>query len=647
MKKLIFMLSLTLCVGACGAAEGLRVVQLDLARQMETVSFVKRYLTFAKESGYTHVQLYLEGRIRTKSFPYRPKAETYSEDEIREIVAEAERVSIELVPVVSVLGHAENFVNCPELADICEETRAGRGRFGSDVPKMTFCSSVPRMKTFMEGYLAEVIALFPGKNFHVGLDESFNTGFCPLCAERMKTEGLGGIYLDVIRWVHGVLASHGRRMWMWDDFFEFFPEKVMEVPKDVVLCSWNYGGGCSADRGPRGHFGDRYRHDWMRWYEKLGVDALVCPGHAAESMSRFTEYGRSCKAVGAIFTQWEMQMSFHARMMIFARAAGLYWSAKSSSLTYGEAIARSIASLYPSLNAFERKAVRTLADGGRGAAAELALETLSRSSLNPGEGEVAANPFSERAMLDDLMTSARESLLAAKVAGARKGTTGLGRTADSVRDAKRSARALLSQAEAFAVRRQQQEGLWRAKCLPGGLAMRAKGFVSEIRKIESVPEEGPAADEWQVELALMLEDYHGIPGWTIEGRFEDGWRRLAIGSWKPNAGSEYCYFDRNAAFKSAMAPDRLRITYKGYNEAGLSFIAVANREQRLVPSAILRTSGKVINPSAVLVDTIDAAVFGDADCRAQMVHPERADETSVLELSLQDEFAPLKGGAAH
>lgn len=615
-----------------------RVIQLDLARQMETVSFITRFLSFAKESGYTHVQLYLEGRIRTKSFPFRPLAETYSEDEIRTIADAAGNAGIDLVPVISLLGHAENFVNCPELADICEENLAGRGRFGINVPKMTFCTSNPRTREFLESYLEEVLALFPGRNFHVGLDESFNTGFCPQCAERMKREGLGGIYLETILWAHSFLTSRGRRMWMWDDFCEFFPEKTPQIPRDVVRCNWYYDEDITEARGPRGHFGDRFRCDWFRLYRKLGADALFCPGYGAKSMTSFTEYSRRNGAKGAIFTMWEMQTLFHARTMIIARAAGLFWSTAKGAITYDEALDHAVSSLYPTLGALEKKAVRTLVDSYSDASWKLAIEILRNSALNPGDGEISSDPFSEEAMVDDLVTSAEVSVLEKCIGEIQRWTVSPSRTASTVRAAKERAAFVEGETIRLAARRMRQEQVWRPGCLPGGLSSKAERLKSILSAIRGEEERGAGDDEWQLEMSFLLEDYHGVPFWTVEGLSDGKWRELASGSWKPEPGKEYCYFERAVRFFSQVPPERLRISYHGYNDAGMTYISAANRKMSLVPTAVCSFSGRIANIEAILTDNIEPVRFGDPDCTSQILFPERADGVSTLEVSLCEEF---------
>ena len=635
-----------------------RAVQLDLARQMETVPFVKGYLRFAKESGFNTVVLYLEGRVKTKSFPFRKDEESYTPDEMREVVAEAERLGIDLVPVVSVLGHAENFFGYPEMDGLSEE-REGPGRFPWAKNKCTFCHSLPGTREFLEKYLAEMFEIFPGKNFHVGLDESFNTGFCPLCRPKMEKDGLGALYGDVIAWAHGFLAKHGRRMWMWDDFFEYFPERIYDIPRNVVRCNWEYSNDVSLNRGPYGHFAERFRKNWLGWYERLGADGLVCPWRDPVNIDLMTRYGDSVNVHGGLVTQWEMSCNFHGIVMPTIRATGKWWSRGVRTTSLSEMMDESIAELFPELNATERGAVKVLLDtarrvyppvddlkwyrngfprGEKTDAERLAVSILKASALHPGEGEVNPDPFSSAAMLDDLVAQAELNLhwdffssVAPRMLGVKRDPAEMKRLKDRIRGVR-------PDIERLQKRRVAQENAWRPKCRPNWMKLPPNALRSTADRFLALPEETAKDDEWQIELNFMLPDYHGIVTWNIYA-LVDGKRERIVkdGGWKPEEG-ERSYFERTIPVKLAKKPTALRIVYTGYSEAGLAYVALANRSGRLVPDGVTRTEGLVRDPAQVLEDTVAAAYFGDPRGREQMLQPKRGAPRCVMELSLKEEF---------
>ena len=67
--------------------EKLKIVQLDLARQKETLDEIFRFFDFAKKYGYNTIALYLEDRIKTNVYPYASDEESYSKEDVAKIVA--------------------------------------------------------------------------------------------------------------------------------------------------------------------------------------------------------------------------------------------------------------------------------------------------------------------------------------------------------------------------------------------------------------------------------------------------------------------------------------------------------------------------------------------------------------------------------
>ncbi len=658
MRKSILLALVAAAMSYAVLAQGefkVRAVQLDLARQMETIPFIKGFLKFAKDSGYNTVVLYLEGRVKTKTFPFRPDADTYTPEQMREVVAEAESLGIDLVPVVSVLAHAENFTRCRELEHLSEE-RETPGRFGGR-GKSTFCHSIPETRVFLEGYLREMFDIFPSRNFHVGLDESFNTGFCPLCAPKMETEGLGSIYVDVIKWAHDFLAKNGKRMWMWDDFFEFFPERVIDVPKDVVMCNWEYCSDVSVERGPYGHFGERYRRSWVAEYAERGVDALVCPWSNKTNIERISAYGARHGAAGAFLTQREMSIMFHSAALPLVRAVGRWWSEGVDTTTFDAALDATIAEMFPMLTEDERAAVKILLcdvrrlRGGsslqaylgfverpeRDGAEALAVKILKASSLKPLSLDVPSDPFSAAAILDDIVAQAEQKAHWHFFASIAPRLASVRRTAGDIRSAKEAVRLREPAIKALCGRRRVQEETWRPDCRPNNCCATFDALSVMSKNVLAMDEAPAKDDEWQLEFEFVLPDYHGRPTWSVYAQVDGEWiELLKKRQWKPNVG-ECAYYERIVPVSARLkkSPTALKIVYDGYGDAGLAHVAIANRAVRLMPSGLVSVKGLVRNPENVLEDTVSAAWFGDGRTREQMLHPLRGKLESSVTLTLQ------------
>ena len=146
--------------------------QIDLARQKENLPFIKSYIDFAAENGYNAMLCYLENAVRSSETQYFDKDDTYSLDEMRELVKYGDDNGVSLIPVFENLGHLEKFFAYPQLENLSEcenEREEGRG-FASTARGSCGCSSNENLYVFFEKYVSEVSSVFTSPYIHMGLD---------------------------------------------------------------------------------------------------------------------------------------------------------------------------------------------------------------------------------------------------------------------------------------------------------------------------------------------------------------------------------------------------------------------------------------------------------------------------------------------
>lgn len=651
-RKRIGSIFMVFAVGLSVRADDIKAVQLDLARQKESISFVKAYAKRAADVGYNTLVLYLEDRVKTSSYLYCSDSESYSLDEMKDLVEHCIGLGLDVVPVISPLGHTERFLKHPELQKFAEVPVGGEGRFGEVTEATVFCLLNPEARMWMENYIREVVSVFPGKNLHLGFDEVWDLGYCPRCRPIMEKEGLAKLYLRSVKWADGVARRLGKRMWMWDDYFDFFPEAVAEVPRDVLLCCWNYDSRIEK-AGPRAHFGGRLRRDILKIYEELGFDCLFCPWFEYQNVRTFTEYAATRKTSGAFYTQWEMETDFHGTFLPRMLGAGLLWSGKAS-LAGGAWLDAGIAAAYPTTSERLRRIIRGLvldqlkfkfdmpsvgdALNTRSFAAKLpywqsAIEELRAAPSHPGVGLVPGDPLSEAALLDDLTVRSEMTLLCFDAMEAVRYLVDPARCPLVARDERARLEKMLVRWNELVVRREEQWKTWRGnagselkKCLHASLPK----LVEEMRKI---PDEA-SEDEWIFEADVAMTDTHGAPNYVVEGRFETGWKEIASGGWKPSNGAP-SYSPKLVRVSFEGVPDALKISEKGYGAGALCHVSLRNRSMRLVPSAVLAVSGQVRDADNLLVDDFREARFGDPDCTAAVLDAKRATMVSSVTLSVK------------
>jgi hexosaminidase len=225
-----------------------RGIMLDVSRHFRSKEFVKRQIDLLSYYKINRLHLHLTDaagwRIEIKKYPrltqfaaWRPQAvwkdwwngkreyceETdpraqggyYTQDDIRELVAYAQKHYVIIIPEIEMPSHSEEVLTAyPELS--C-----------THVPykQSDFCIGNEKTFEFLENVLTEVMELFPSEYIHIGGDEAGKASWpnCKLCQARMKKEGLKDVNELQSYSIHRMerfLNSHGRKLLGWDEILD-------------------------------------------------------------------------------------------------------------------------------------------------------------------------------------------------------------------------------------------------------------------------------------------------------------------------------------------------------------------------------------------------------------------------------------------
>lgn len=225
-----------------------RGIMLDVSRHFRSKEFVKRQIDLLSYYKINRLHLHLTDaagwRIEIKKYPrltqfaaWRSQAvwkdwwngkreyceETdpraqggyYTQDDIRELVAYAQKHYVTIIPEIEMPSHSEEVLTAyPELS--C-----------THVPykQSDFCIGNEKTFEFLENVLTEVMELFPSEYIHIGGDEAGKASWpnCKLCQARMKKEGLKDVNELQSYSIHRMerfLNSHGRKLLGWDEILD-------------------------------------------------------------------------------------------------------------------------------------------------------------------------------------------------------------------------------------------------------------------------------------------------------------------------------------------------------------------------------------------------------------------------------------------
>jgi hexosaminidase len=227
-----------------------RGMHLDVARHFFGPAFVKRYIDLLSRYKINYFHWHLTDdqgwRIEIKRYPKLTeigsrRAETqvaknmdpfvgdstpyggyYTQDEIRDIVAYAQKRFVTIIPEIEMPGHSlAALAAYPELA--CTPGPFDVGTHWG-VYEDIYCPKEATF-TFLENVLTEVMDLFPGKYIHIGGDEAPKTRWeaSDTAQAVMTREGLTDedqLQSYFVGRIEKFLNAHGRSLIGWDEILE-------------------------------------------------------------------------------------------------------------------------------------------------------------------------------------------------------------------------------------------------------------------------------------------------------------------------------------------------------------------------------------------------------------------------------------------
>ncbi|MGA2174177.1 MAG: beta-N-acetylhexosaminidase [Verrucomicrobiota bacterium] len=170
----------------------------------------------------------------------------YTQKDIREVVACAQKLHITIVPEIEMPGHSLAALSAyPELG-------AGPGPFQiplkGGVFRGIYSPAKPETFEFLQNVLTEVFELFPGKYIHIGGDEVPKGSWTndPACLALMEREGLKSkeeLQSWFTRRMETFINAHGKTLIGWSEILQG------GLAQNAVVMDWIGGGREAASAG--------------------------------------------------------------------------------------------------------------------------------------------------------------------------------------------------------------------------------------------------------------------------------------------------------------------------------------------------------------------------------------------------------------
>jgi hypothetical protein len=308
-----------------------RAFQWDLARQVERLDFLLKWLPRYAEWGYEELYLHLEDAVEFPRLPGVARRDAYSQKQFARLVEAATRVGIRVVPIINLLGHTQYLIKTPGLRDLNEL----RAPDGSPLERGQICPLHPRTLEVAEKLLRDIAPFCTAGLVHTGLDESFHIGKCPRCREEIARIGLAAHFAGHVSRLHALASRLGLRMALWADMFYYIPEAIAQLPRDVVAFEWYY---YPFARRPRVELFNFAEADLAAQFKQHDIAFYGCPMNGAfrwEPLPSFSErlenilswwrYAHRAGAAGFLVSSWEPnRLAIELTTAIDAAAACLW-----------------------------------------------------------------------------------------------------------------------------------------------------------------------------------------------------------------------------------------------------------------------------------------------------------------------------------
>lgn len=272
----------------------LKMWTYDIAReQSPSLDHLRLFCRVSQEAGFDALGLYLEHRFAYPSAPWAHGVGAVTPEMVRAI--QSEFPGLRIVPFVNLLGHFEGMIYTEEGKRYREELFQG----------LQACPSNPDFLALCRRMLDDVIEIFDSELIHIGGDETWQLGACPLCKKRVEEsagDGKAEIYAAHFGPLSEQVLRAGRRPGLWGDMFRDHPTALDAIPKETQIFDWQYFGSCRETAAP---------------FLKKGFSVVGCPAlhtynatwlHIPESENNVRQIAADAadlKLDGVCVTTWE------------------------------------------------------------------------------------------------------------------------------------------------------------------------------------------------------------------------------------------------------------------------------------------------------------------------------------------------------
>ncbi len=266
--------------------------------RVPTLATLKKLADTMADNKLNSLQLYVEHSFEFDEYDFcRDELGYLTKAEVEELDAYCKERFIELIPSLATFGHLYHLLQSDKYKHLCElkDYTPTQHHFVERMVHHTINPLSDESFELIRGLIDSHMSAFTSNCFNICGDETFDLG-----TDVNKGKDKGELYIGFIKKIIAYLQSMNKTVMMWGDIVLKYPERLSELPDDVIFLNWSYQN--EPDENKIKTLKDKRQ--------------IVCPGTSSwsgfserpsieeDNITRLGEYGYKYNAIGMLNTNW-------------------------------------------------------------------------------------------------------------------------------------------------------------------------------------------------------------------------------------------------------------------------------------------------------------------------------------------------------
>lgn len=205
-----------------------RGVMMDFAHGgLLKVDEIKRQLDFLARWKTNQYYFYNEVSIELEGYKGIQYKQSYSQAEIKEIVAYGRERHIDVIPFVAFYGHLHDLLKNESYSSLAI------GNYGHELDPRN-----PEVSLLLRHWIRQFAELFPSAFIHIGFDETWETN--RIAKEQDSTVNAEKLWIEQLTLLSNELKKYGKTVLAWTDMTHYYPKLIEKIPENVIPVIWEY-----------------------------------------------------------------------------------------------------------------------------------------------------------------------------------------------------------------------------------------------------------------------------------------------------------------------------------------------------------------------------------------------------------------------